>query len=273
MRTLAGATALLVAALVIAQGVAAEPESVRARLLREKAATVVSVKAVLKIKLTGSGGAREAEYPISTAGTVVDASGLVMVPRMIFDAYFYYDRKRFEGYDVHTEPTNVRTIFPGNAKEHASVFVAKDTSLGLGFVQIQDVSGLEVAAVEIAGEWEPDMDAVLHAVLRMGSQFDYAPICVDLRLVGKLTKPRTMWLIRGEGSNDLNGCDAIYDAAGRVAGVCVHHKGVGGVGDYQSFLVRAGPVRQVIGRALKRAKAELERLREAPEAEDESEDD
>ena len=273
MRTGLGALTLLAAAMLILQVADAEPESVRARLIREKAATVVSVKAVLKIKLTSKEGVREAEYPVSTAGTVVHASGLVMVPRTMFDAYFYYDQKRFSGYDVSTEPTNVRTIFPGDTKEYASVFVAKDTGLGLGFVQIEDAGQRKIEAVDIAGDRQPDMNTVLHAVLRMGSQFDFAPICVDLRLVGKLTKPRTMWLIRGEGSYDLNGCDAIYDGACTVVGVCIHHKGVGGVGDYEPFLVKAPTARQVIARALKRAKTELERLREAKEEQAETEDD
>ena len=46
-------------------------------------------------------------------------------------------------------------------------------------VQIEDAGQRKIEAVDIAGDREPDMNTVLHAVLRMGSQFDFAPICVD----------------------------------------------------------------------------------------------
>lgn len=283
MRCLMTIVLLLAPVICNQEEVFAEGEGLHERLIDSKKDTIVSIKAVLKIRISTEGGSQDTDYPVNTTGIVVDATGLVMVPRMLFDLYFYYG----EAYDesgVNIQVTDVRVVFPGEPKGVPALMVAKDAGLGLGFVQIQDLGDRKLSVVNLGDTAAPDMEQTLYAITRMTSHFDHAPICVELRAVGRVTKPRVMWLLRGEGVRDMSGCAPLYHADGRVVGVCIHQKGVGEEGSFAPFLLETKRVSRLINKALPRAKEELARAKEAAEeaaaergeddkAEDEDEDE
>lgn len=101
--------------------------------METKAASVVIVKAVLKINFGGDD--RESNY--EAAGTLVDASGLVMIQGFGF------------GGRAKVTPTNLRVLFDGEEKEFDAVLGATDSKLGLAFVRVKDLAGRKITPIDL----------------------------------------------------------------------------------------------------------------------------
>jgi hypothetical protein len=257
IRSLPSCVAL--AAAVLAAGASAD--SPHSKLIESRAATVVTVKAALKISGSFRGQSIDQEREMTATGVVVDSCGFVM---MSSDAVSVPRFARMGGqqHDIKITPTNLRVVFAGDETEYEAILGATDSKLGLAFVLIRDLKGRNAAAVDLANTAEPKVGDTLYAVTRMEQGFDYAPVCDEAKVIGQVTKPRAMWVLGGSGADVPH---PLYTAEGAVAGIVVIQEGVGDDrAGFRPFLLPLKIATGTIERALKTSKQALE---EAPKEE------
>ncbi len=277
MRTfLLAATFAGAAALFAAPAAQADDEAVFQKLIKEKAAAVVSVKFVLNVKIMQNGNpvAPPREQAGNASGIIVDKSGLIMIPGSAFGAGGIprQIRRRF---DISAVPTNIRVVFPGDTREYDAVLGAKDSKLGLAFVLVKDLGEKQIQAVDLGTAVEPKIGQTLYGVTRLDQGFDHAPLATRMKVAGSVTKPRTMWIVQG-ASGQIG--KPAFDAAGAVAGIVVSQEGVGEESVIRPFLLPLKVAKPTVATALKKSKAELDRILEdeeeaAAEAADEAKKD
>lgn len=171
--------------------------------------------------------------------------------------------------NITATPSNIRVALPGQEKEFVGVIAAKDSKSGLAFVMIKDLpASMKLGACDFTKATTPKIGKDLFAVARLGQGFDHAPYCDRVRVLGKVTKPKTMWLLQNRPS--FLGMP-LYTADGGVAGVYTVQAGVGEGGGSRPFLMPVASVKRTIASAAK----EAQRLREelAEDAEDEKADE
>jgi len=269
--------ALLLLALVLFGADRAAAENDRGpepQLIQEKAPAVVSLKFVLQISFTMGGQAHEMERSGTALGIVVDPTGLIMVRANAFEARIAPRApgrgRRGGGGDaatpeINATPTNIRVVVPGEEKEYVGVMGAKDSASGLAFVLVKGLAaGKQFAAADFSKAATPGIGEDLYAVSRLDQGYDHAAFCDRVRVIGKVTKPKPMWIIDERLS--YVGLP-LYTATGAVAGVVGIQEGVGEGAGTRAFLMPLDSVKRTIASAAK----EAERLREEQrEAEDEA---
>lgn len=252
-RSVPVSVALAAIALLSARAAADNPE---AKLIEMRAPTVVTVKAALKI--TGSFGGRsfDHEQDMTTSGIVVDACGFVMIPAGAVSPMPRRRGGRGDEPDFKVTPTNLRVIFAGDEKEYDAILGATDSKLGLAFVLIRDLKGRTATPVDFAGAVEPNVGDTLYSITRLEQGFDYAPVCEEAKVIGHVTKPRSMWAVSGDGAEPPH---PLYNADGAVTGIVIYQEGVGDSRTgYRYFLLPLKIATGTIERALKTSKEALE---------------
>jgi hypothetical protein len=268
MLALAAAGSLVLVA--VGGGRRASADDGYAKHLDAKAASVVHVKYVAKLQFGRQGQTQEREVNGATAGIVVDASGVVMMPSEPV-TFGGGGGRRMPNFKPPT-PTNLRVVFEGDVKEYEAILGATDSKLGLSFLRIKDLGERRLAPLDLSGAVEPKVGDELFGVSRLDQGFDYAPFYGVTRLVGQVTKPRSMWLLNGFARP----AHPLYDAQGRVAGIVIRQSGVSdgddaGPAPEQSFLLPTKAAAPTIAQAVKACAEALERARAATkEASDES---
>jgi S1-C subfamily serine protease len=145
-------------------------------------------------------------------GAVVDPSGLVLL----------------SGSELGITGTKVRSIhvFLGNdPKEWDAIFVARDSTLDLSYVQILDIGGKALPSIDLTTGSEPRIGQDLFGVSRTGRGFDYAPAIRRLYVTCRIDNPRKMWDFTGEfGEAGL----PVFDLLGKPVGVLSNQQSVEG---------------------------------------------
>ncbi len=185
-------------------------------------------------------------------GAIVDPSGIVLL----------------SGSELGITGTKVRSIhvFLGNdPKEWDAIFVARDSTLDLSYVQILDLAGNALPAVDLAAGTEPKIGQDLFGVSRTGRGFDYAPSIRRLYVTCRIENPRKMWDFTGEfGESGL----PVFDLKGRPVGVLSNQQSVEGGDDDGSsssdvFLLPLDAVTKSLALARKRVPEALEKNEKA----------
>ena len=193
-------------------------------LLASKAPAVVSVKFVLHV--TARGETQEMNQEIH--GTIVDATGVVMVGNDEFDGQMGAMKSimKAQGMEVTMAPADVKILFGSESKEYPAVIVARDSNLGLAFVQILDLEGKTPDAVDLTKGATPKIGQAAYGVTRKSRGFDCAPTIDRLFVNGKVEKPRALWSVSGTfGGKGL----PVFDSEGKPLGVYSVQKGSEGV--------------------------------------------
>ncbi|MDF1699638.1 MAG: S1C family serine protease [Planctomycetota bacterium] len=256
------ALALLVSAPLVR---ADEDAGVYEKLMADKAASVVSVKFVLNVKVMRDGAALmpPQEQSGAATGVVVDSSGLVMIPGAAFGVgNLGIPRRMRAQLTIQAVPSNIRVVFPGDTKEYEAVLGAKDSKLGLAFVLIRDLGDKKIAALDTASGAEPKIGQTLYAVSRLDQGFDHAPMVMRAKVAGKVSKPRDMWIVQGAGGAMGQ---PLFDIAGAVAGIMVSQEGVGEDSEARPFLLPLKVAAATIKNSLSKSKDELDRVLEEEE--------
>lgn len=175
-------------------------------LVEQKAPAIVSLKYVLKYE----GG----ERPQDARGAVVDPTGLVVLAN-----------EYLGGQDV--KATGIKVLFGADPKEWESVVVARDSTLGLAYVQ---VIGLEkaVPSIDLSKGAEPKLAQDLTLVWRDTRGFDFAPGISRHYVSGRVEKPRAMWMLGGDG---VSVGMPLFDTAGKPVGISAYQAGSEGSDD------------------------------------------
>lgn len=235
---------------------AGEGEVVR-RILDRKAASVVFVKFVLHVQISMGGQTREQEISGRVNGIVVDDEGLVLVPAAAFKPQVR--TRRGPQPEMQATPSDVRVVFPGDPKEYEALVGATDSRLGLAFVRIKDLGERKVQPADFGATGKARVGDRLYGVSRLMQEFDYAPFCDTVDVVGEVHKPRKLMTLRGRF---LEIGHPLYLADGKLAGFVIMQEGVGG-GRAYPFLLDPGVVKATVDRAAKEARRVLEEAQEA----------
>lgn len=215
-------------------------------LLDTKADMLVSVKFVLTVSF----GGRDQEGSGIATGVVVDKSGLVMIN----NASVGGGGQRFRGMEFKATPSDFRVTFPGDTKEYAAILGASDSKVGLAFIRIKDLEGKEIHPLTVDTSADPAVGDLLYGVSRLPQGFDFAPWVADVRVSGKIQKPRELWNIEGAFTEVAH---PLFTKDGVVTGIVVSQEGVGGGGSVVALL----PWKIAVGtiqRALKASDTALE---------------
>ena len=218
------------------------PDKDYAKLMQEKAASVVTVKSVIKV--SWSGGERERND--ERIGAIVDPAGVIMMQNWL-------GTQMSASYKV--SPMSIRVLFEGDEKEYDAVLGALDSKLGLAFIRVKDLAGKKLTAVNLADSVETKLGDEVFGVLRTDEGFDYAPYFGTGRIVGQVAKPRAMWLLTGFAPVG----HPMYTPEGKVTGVVVRQSGISEEGSGErTFLLPVKTVSLVVNQAIKASAKALE---------------
>ena len=119
--------------------------------------------------------------------------------------------------EIETVPMDIRVMIGGDFQEHDAELVAKDSSLGLAFVQIQDPSALSgIEPITFTTPQRLRVGEELFGINRLGEAYDNEAYVGWTRLAGKVEQPRTMWAIgSGYGARGL----PLFNLYGQAVGV------------------------------------------------------
>jgi hypothetical protein len=229
----------------------------------------VPITGVFSIRVAFQGQVlMEQETKQSSAGTVVDASGLVMIGD-VEHAVKAFERG-LPGMSVAFGVKRLDATLPGESQERPCALVARDTNLGLAFLQILDLGDRRLPAVDLSRGGDPRIGAPLWGVRRMGRGFDHAPELLRLWAVQKVDRPRRMWGISGDfNEHGLFAFDASGAPAGVVAaqfgseGVDIQGAMLGGDFDARVFLLPLEDVRAAMAQAKEKVPEAVRKAKEA----------
>ena len=255
-RTLALRTAL--AGLAVAGGAGLSSSSARADgpppaaaavdyegQLAAKAPAIVSVKYLAVFDASN-------EYPATAHGVVVDPSGLVLLANENFG-------------DASVKIRDIHVIVGSDPKEWAAILVARDTALDLAWVQIVDLEGKSLAAIDLEKGRDPKLGENLFGVTRAGRGFDYAPALKRCYVTSRIESPRLVWDFDGEFKE--SGLP-VFDATGAPVAVIASQTSAEGSDDDggshdEVFLLPLSAVSKSLVAAKKRIPDALAKAKEA----------
>src|SRR5262249_12510181 len=145
--------------------------------------------------------------------------------------------------------------------EWDAVVVARDSNLGLSFVQVVDADAKPPAVADLAKSGETGIGQPLFVVSRKPRGYDCAPVFQRIFVTGKVEKPRAMLAV--SGGSQQTGLPA-YDLTGNVLGVLATQSGSEGVEgsvSSETFLLPLDTVRRAIDLVKKRVPEVLEKAR------------
>ena len=279
----AGACVAALALLLTARAGGAEEVSYAAHL-KAKSPAVVSLRCNLKVRIAFNGRNIEMDRRVETCGTVVDPSGLVLVSNLNLggDSGGVIRRllSRAPGASFSADPVDLKvTVEGGEEKELDAVLVARDSVLGLAFVQVLDLKDRRLASVDLsvgakAPAPSPEVRVrpgqTLFGVTRHSRAWDQAPLLAFLYPSRRVEKPRPMWGLSGE-FNEMG--MPIFDSSGAPVGVLVAQGGAedgeedGGfsMGSLGAFLLPLDAVVRSLEAAKKRVPEAIAKAAEKPE--------
>ncbi len=189
-------------------------------LVAKQSPAVVTVRAVLKMQMTGGGASQSTESRTEMQGVVVDPTGLIMVSSLPFSP-----AKMIEMMGMPSEaaagapkivPTDFKVVFEREDKEYPAFLAATDATLGLAFIQIEDLGGRALTSVSFAASSAPALGDPVFAVVRLSKGYDYAPFYEGARVSGAITKPRPALILDG-GVTEVG--MPVYALSGDAVGV------------------------------------------------------
>ncbi len=176
------------------------------KLLTQKAPAMVSIKFLLK----SDDGEQEAE----ASGAIIDAGGLVITSNNAFGGL----EARF-GSGTAPTPTDIKILIGDDTQGVKAKFLARDTELGLAWIQIDEPASKPYAFIDMTQSAEPAVGDKIYVVSLMGRFFDRAPMVTDGFVTSIVTKPRRLIMpsfgIAAGGEHGL----PLFDEEGKVVGV------------------------------------------------------
>lgn len=177
------------------------------QLLDDRSGSIVTVKFVMNVTMGGGGGGMDREIPVEIDGIVVSDDGLIMIPGGPMDMANQM-RRQFRGrgrggrggggmdeIEIEATPTDIRVVMGDDFDEHDAVLAAKDSTLNLAFVMLEDTKDLEIAPIGFDKNAKPQIGDELLGLHRLSEEYDYAPYFGTALVTGHVTQPRPMWCI------------------------------------------------------------------------------
>jgi hypothetical protein len=251
-----------------------DEESLRlAALLRDAAPSIVTVKVLAKTTIEAGGRSADHDIRSEVPGVVVDASGLVMTSIVPFAPERLLAMLAPSGRagmpKTKTVPSEIKVLVEQEEKEHDAFLAATDTKLGVAFLQLEDLAGRKLKAVDFSPSARAAVGDLVAAVSRLGKGYDSPPYLETARISGEISKPRQAWVIDG-GLSSLGlpvfapggrviGVLALVDSglaeteSGEELGLAALMRMFGGSGQMRFFIVPAPAVAALIDQARQQA--------------------
>lgn len=252
------------------------------QLIAGHADSIVSIKFVQKTKIPMM--QVDEETSGEAHGVLLSKDGLVLTASSTFDGGVAGQMVRMMGqqFEVKTTVSNLKVRFGTEEKEYDAQLVAKDSSLGLAFLMIQELGDRSTNPLSVLESSEIEVGADVLCLCRMARGFDSAPKISRAYVTAAVERPREMWALDLAGGN-LLGMPA-FTMAGELVGFLSLQRGAAGteskaggfmsmMGGAQSlggFIIPAKALRPLVEAAAKQA-AEL--AKEAAEEAAEGQDD
>ncbi|MCH2144083.1 MAG: hypothetical protein MK082_02935 [Phycisphaerales bacterium] len=245
------------------------------QLIDDHASSIVTVKFVMNVSMGGGGGGMDREIPVEIDGIVVSDDGLIMIPGAPMDMANQM-RRQMRGrrggrgggggggmpdMEIEASPTDIRVVMGDDFEEYDAVLAAKDSTLQLAFVMLEDTEDLKLSPLKLDADSEPGIGEELLALARLNEEYDYAPYFATVQITGSVNQPRRMWCISTQlFSPGL----PVFNHAGAFIGIMGDgtsggdDAGMGGMMGGQSgypFLIPVKQVAPIVKQAHERGKA------------------
>lgn len=223
-------TAALAALLLLVPLASAEEEgqTPASRLAGAYADAIVSIKFTLTTRMNMMGDTGDQESTSEVRGVLLDQDGLILTSASHFEGGMLGRIARMMGQDVDIDasPTDIKVLFGAEEEEHDARFVAKDSDLGLAFVQILDLKDRKVTPLDFSRVATAWIGSNLLGLSRMARSFDCAPQVSRCYVTAKVERPRSMWALAGDfGSLGM----PVFTSNGEIVGVLTMQEGTEGV--------------------------------------------
>ncbi|HEX5052146.1 MAG TPA: hypothetical protein VFZ65_10260 [Planctomycetota bacterium] len=211
----------------------AQDKPVLARLVDAVAPSIVTVRVVAEVAMPAMMGGEKHEMKQETLGTIVDKSGLVLVPTGALDPGAQMSMMFGGEAEMESTVTSLKILIGDEAKELTGTVVAKDDKLGFSFVKISDLGDRVLAPLSFAQKGELAIGAEVYAVRRLPEAYDFAPIVVRNEVAGRIKKPRSAWVL-GQAAEASS---PVFTADGVMCGVVAQIEVAGQGEDQQSMMM------------------------------------
>jgi hypothetical protein len=207
-------------ALLLAVSATIAPAAGWPDLVERYAPAIVNLKITLKTE-SETGGEPE-ESTEEAVGAIVDPSGLILVWNSHFSPGRFFDLIAEMGggdFRMKVTPTEIKVYIDGDPKEHRAFFAAADSDLDLAFVQLEEPPEQPLPTVEFGPDPVLEAGTEVAAVSRLTGTFDRVPYVDVVRLGGRISKPRSAWILSGGNATQMG--LPYFAPDGRPAGVLV----------------------------------------------------
>lgn len=218
----------------LAAAVAAQDPQPVAKMVDAVAPSIVTVRVVAEIALPAMMGGEKHEMKEETLGTVVDKSGLVLVPTGALDPGAQMSMMFGGEAEVESSVTSLKVVIGNDNQELAATVVAKDDKLGFSYVQIKELGDRQLTPLVFDQKVDLELGAELYTVRRQPEGYDFAPFVARLFVAGKIKKPRNAWVL--DGGADVG--SPVFTTAGVLAGVVARMEVSTGGDDERGMMMR-----------------------------------
>ncbi|MFZ4430910.1 MAG: S1 family peptidase [Phycisphaerales bacterium] len=175
-----------------------------ATIVAEKSPAIVSIKFILK------GGEQDEE--VETTGFVIDPAGLILSNNNAFGGL----AARFGG--PTPTPTDIKVLIGEDTQGVDAKFMARDSELGLAWVQLSEAPAKPLAFVDLTKSSEGKTGEAIVQVSLMGKFFDRVPMVSTGEIASVVKKPRELYIPSiGLAAGEMG--LPVFNAAGSLLGV------------------------------------------------------
>jgi hypothetical protein len=201
--------------LLFVAGVPAQEASPLAKLVDTVLPSIVTVRVVAEITLPPMMGGEKQEVREEALGTIVDKSGLVLVPSSALDPGEQMNRMFGGEAEVESAITSLKVVIGNDNKELVGTVVAKDDKLGFSYVRIADLGDRTLDVMTFDQKGEIEIGTAVYSVRRLPEGYDFAPFAAKNEISGKIKKPRNAWML----AEALDNGSPVFTVGGVLCGV------------------------------------------------------
>ena len=194
---------------------AAEEKEAAKAILGKRADAVITVKAIVKLRMSFGGNEQKQESETETPATVVDPSGLAVLSFSSIDPARAYEgimKNLRSGADnpqvsINTDITSITMIMP-DGREIPAKLVLKDADLDLAFVRPTEKQDKPMAAIDLSGGARLDVLDSVMIMTRLDKTLGRVPAISLLHIDGQA---RRAGILHGREDSGLLASENLQD--------------------------------------------------------------